>query len=411
MWFDDQEQRRTLAIVAIGPNASRFAARLCQVVAQLYGGDPPIYAIGLHDSLATRSVAERTLMRVRGMRRRSFSLTGQQRRQLRAHLHDGERASDEAALAIIHHELIRRVHQRRHPLENVLWIADGEYVSLCSDHIRRVRQVLDNTTLTAHCLLDHADEARAGVIEELKTWGDVDPKTGRQIAAATILSSPLSSLGTSALGRYQNDLLAWGLASLLFAPLQDKNNPPFSSIVKRLAGKGHVLAALAVETSAVPPPRPQARRWWQLFRRPRLSADDLAAHLAGRTRVVCDGAPVTTYGTLVYPEMAHVAAPARAYPASVSGHPSYYGDNAAYLPAEEQAVGRPIQISYIQPFQPGDLRFERLASDLGSWIGSAYHLPHPCLLHSRKKIDLPHIGDVMQGKALCQVSVLFGVDE
>ena len=37
MWFDDHEQRRTLAIVAIGPNASRFAARLCQVVARLYG--------------------------------------------------------------------------------------------------------------------------------------------------------------------------------------------------------------------------------------------------------------------------------------------------------------------------------------------------------------------------------------
>ncbi len=413
MWFDDQEQRRTLAIVAIGPNASRFAANLCQVVARLYQGDPPIYAIGLHDSLATRSVAERNLMRVRGMRRRSFSLTGQQRRQLRTHLHDGERASDEAALAILHHELVRRVHKRHHPLENVLWIADGEYVSLCSDHIRRVRQILDNTTLTALCLLDHNSGPGDGVIEELKTWGAIDPKTGRQIAAATILSSPLSSLGTSSLGRYQNDLLAWGLASMLFAPLQDKNNPPFSSVVKRLGGRDHALAALAIDTSAAPPPRPQDHRWWQIFSRPRINSEDLTGHLRERTHVLFDGAPLTTYGTLVYPEMAQVAVAARAYPASVSVRQSYYGadDSMSYLPAEEQAVGRPIQISYLQPFQPGDLRFERIASDVGSWIGSAYHLPHPSFLHSHDKIDLPQIADVMQGNELCQVSVLFGIDE
>jgi hypothetical protein len=410
MWFDDQEQRRTLAIVAIGPNASRFAARLCQVVARLYGGDPPIYAIGLHDSLATRSVAENTLTRVPGMRGRSFSLSGQQRRQLRLHLHDGERASDEAALAIIHHELIRRVHERRHPLENVLWIADGEYVSLCSDHIRRVRQVLDNTTPTALCLLDHGEEASASVIEELKTWGDIDSKTGQQIAAATILSSTLSSLGTSALGRYQNDLLAWGLASLLFAPLQDKNNPPFSSIVKRVASHGHALAALAIDTTAVPQPPQQGNGLLLLFGKPRLGAEELAAYLAERTRILFNGAPLTTYGALVYPEAAQVATPARA--GVISGQQAYYGDRAAsYAPNAEQAVGRPVQISYIQPLQPGDIRFERLASDLGSWIGSAYHLPYPSFLQSQAEIDLPQVADVLQGEELCQVCVLFGVDE
>src|SRR5262245_16976381 len=148
MWFDDHEQRRTLAIVAIGPNASRFAARLCQVVAWLYDGDPPIDAVGLHDSLATRSVAERELAGVRGMRSRNFSLTGAQRHQLRSRLHEGERAADEAALAILHHELIRRAHRRHLPLEHVLWIADGEYVHACGEHIRRVRQILDSTTLT-----------------------------------------------------------------------------------------------------------------------------------------------------------------------------------------------------------------------------------------------------------------------
>jgi hypothetical protein len=408
MWFDDQEQRQTLAIVAIGPNASRFAARLCQVVAELYGGDPPIYAIGLHDSLATRSVAERNLMQVRGMRRRSFSLTGEQRRHLRAHMHDGERASDEAALAIIHHELIRRVHQRRRPLENVLWIADGEYVSVCSDHIRRVRQVLDNTTLTALCLLDHGDEARGSVIEELKTWGSVDLKTGRQIAAATIISSPHSSLGSSALGRYQNDLVAWGLASMLFAPLQDKNNPPFSSVVKRISSQGHALAALAIDTSAVPEPQ-QPRQWWQLFGKPRLGAEELSAYLAERTRMLFNGAPVTTYGTLVYPEAAQVPTPEQA--AVASGQQSYYGDRASYAPNAAQSVGRPVQISYIQPLQPGDIRFEWLASDLGSWIGSAYRLPYPSFLQSQAKIDLPQIADSLRGEELCQVCVLFGVDE
>ncbi len=409
MWFDDHEQRRTLAIVAIGPNASRFAARLCHAVARLYGGDPPIFAIGLHDSLATRSVAERDLARVRGLRSRSFSLTAAQRRQLRAHLHEGERAADEAALAILHHELIRRAHQRHLPLENVLWIADGEYVSVCGEHIRRVRQILDSTTLTTLCFLDHTAGAGDEVIQELKAWGDIDPKTGRQIAAATILASSLSSLATSNLGRYQNDLLAWGLASMLFAPLQDKNNPPFSSVVKRLAGNGHALAALALDASAAPPPKPRQRRWWQLFSRPRITAEDAAEHLLERTRVVLDGAPVTTYGTLYYPPVqAQAAVAAGAYQAAGPGHRP---GASAYDNTYEQAVGRPVQITYIQPFQPQELRFELLASDVGSRLGSAYHLPHPSFLHSRKKIDLPQITQVLQGKELCQVSVLFGVDD
>jgi hypothetical protein len=420
MWFDDLERRRTLAIVAIGPNASRFAARLCRVVARLYGGDPPIFAVGLHDSLATRSVAQRELRRVRGMGGRDFSLTGPQRRKLRAHLGEAERAADEAALAILHHELIRRAHGRRLPLENVLWIADGEYVGVCSEHIRRVRQVLDNTTLTALCFLDHTHEAGDGVVEAMKAWGEVDPKTGRPIAAATIVASSLSPLATGNMGRYQNDLLAWGLATMLFAPLQDKNNPPFGSIVKRLGGKGHSLMALAVDASALPPPRAPERRWWQLFRRPRLSTEQVGAHLLERTHILLDGAPATTYGTLFYPPVtARAAVPAShgAYSGAYSsaGAPPQrpgYGDGAlAFAPPEEQAVGRPLQISYIQPFRPGDLRFERLASDVGSWVGSAYHLPHPSFLRSKKPIDLPRVAATMQGKALCQVSVLFAVDD
>jgi len=411
MWIDDHEQRRTLAIVAIGPNASRFAARLCQVVARLYGGDPPIHAIGLHDSLATRSAAERELARVRGMKSRDFSLTGAQRRELRAHLHEGERAADEAALAILHHELVRRADERRRPLENILWIADSEYVSVCGDHIRRVRQILDNTSLTALCFLDHSVSPGDAMMQELKAWGGVDPKTGHQIAAATILASSQSSLAIGNLGRYQSDLLAWGLASMLFAPLQDTNNPPFSSVIKRLGGKGHTLAALAVDISATPPPRPQERRGWQLFSRRRLTPEDLASHLLERTQAVLESAALTTYGRLVYPErqaQAQVATSGWLHQTAIPGHRP---GTIAYGPPYDQAVGRPVQITYLQPFRPQALRFERLASDVGSWVGNAYHLPSPSFLHSRKKIDLPQIAQIMQGKELCQVSVLFGVDD
>jgi len=48
----------------------------------------------------------------------------------------------------------------------------------------RRRATLAGWVLTALCLLDHNSGPGDSVIEELKTWGAMDPKTGRQIAAA-----------------------------------------------------------------------------------------------------------------------------------------------------------------------------------------------------------------------------------
>ncbi|WIG60277.1 MAG: hypothetical protein OJF49_003025 [Ktedonobacterales bacterium] len=298
------KQGRSLAIIAVGHDSSRFAARLAQVIARLYKGDPPIFAIGLYDDKPTGVVAQRHLRRVRGMRARDFSLTSAERHALRKHMGTSEEKAREGAPAVLSAKLVHRVLDEQHTLENILWIVDQPFIEACTPQIRELRHDLDGPTVTAVCLLNQPGASHDAILQHLYAWNATDPLSGRAGIATTILVDSRSPLATNGKGQYQDDMLAWGLASMLFAPLQGERNPPFSVVAQSF--KDYPLTALALDISyalEAPPRRGLSGMLDSLFPFRRLRSDKVAADFRTRIQQMLSGAPATTYGTLFVPSV------------------------------------------------------------------------------------------------------------